>query len=177
MMAREVVDEIVGNEELIARVTGRVPWLFRPPYGAMTALARDVCEARGLTQVGWTIGAADFIEQSPLGVVQTFRNKLDALEKRGIRGGIVMLHDAKPWTAEALPFLLDWIRRRNCELLAADEELYELVDFDRFFRPRRQVTGPLEPDRFYPAEEPSSADASAWQARVREDAARWCAGR
>ncbi len=165
LLAAETVEEIVGNEELVTRVTGRTPTLFRPPYGSLSLLAKDVIEARGYTEVGWTFGAADFIEQSPLGVVITLRNKLLKGERRGVRGGIIMLHDAHPWTAEALPLFIDWVRRRNCELLADGEEVYEFVDFGRFFVAR---------DAGSPAREPAPAQVAAWQARVREDAVRRC---
>jgi peptidoglycan/xylan/chitin deacetylase (PgdA/CDA1 family) len=171
LYASETAREIVGNEELITEVTGQVPKLFRPPYGSLSLLARDVIEARGYTEVGWTFGAADFIEQSALSVAITLRSKLARNERRGVRGGIIVLHDAHPWTAEALPLFFDWVRRRNCELLADDEELYEFVDFDRFFVPRRGAT---PGSRFVPADEPSPARAIAWQRQVREDAARRC---
>jgi peptidoglycan/xylan/chitin deacetylase (PgdA/CDA1 family) len=166
LLASETVEELVGNEELITRVTGQVPWLFRAPYGSVSLLARDVIDARGYTEVGWTFGAADFIEQSALGILITLRNKLQRNEKRGVRGGIIMLHDAHPWTAEALPLFFDWVRRRNCELLARDEELYEFVDFERFFVPASR--GNAVP------EEPTPEQAIAWQARVRERAAPHC---
>lgn len=174
LMASETAEEIAGNEELIRRITGKTPWLFRPPYGSQSLLARDLVEARGLTEVGWTLGAADFIEQSPLGILITIRNKLQRREKLGIRGGIVMLHDAHPWTAEALPLFVDWVRKRNCELLAQNEELYEFVDFDRFFVPRQRRPGTLGLAEFTPADEPTTAQAIAWQGLVRQDAERRC---
>lgn len=174
LLAAQTAEEIVGNEEIITQVTGKVPWLFRPPYGSLSLLARDLVEARGLTQVGWSLGAADFIEQSPAGILITFRNKLARREKLGIRGGIVMLHDAHAWSAAALPLLVDWVRRRNCELLATDEELYEFVDFDRFFVPRGGAARTADAPPFAAAPEPTPAQARAWQRRVREDAARRC---
>lgn len=167
LYASETTLEIVGNEELVTEVTGQVPMLFRPPYGSASLFARDIIEARGYTEVGWTFGAADFLEQSPLGIAITLRNKLARGERRGVRGGIVMLHDAHPRTAEALPFFFDWVRKRNCELLASGEELYEFVDFDRFFVPRGAGAAARSDD-------PTSPQSIAWQRRVREDAARTC---
>jgi peptidoglycan-N-acetylglucosamine deacetylase len=173
LTAAETSREIVDNERIITEATGEVPWLFRPSYGNLSLHARDLVEARGLTLVGWNLGAADFIEQSPLGIVYTIRNKLARREKQGIFGGIVMLHDAHPWTAEALPLLIDWVRSRNCALLARDEELYEFVDFDRFYVPKRSANrrGAME---LAPAPEPTIEQALQAQNRVRADAVRRC---
>jgi peptidoglycan/xylan/chitin deacetylase (PgdA/CDA1 family) len=164
-------EEIVANETLLRHLTGRTPWLFRPPYGAMTRIADAICTRRGLTRVGWSLGAEDTSERTPHGVLAQFRHNLSALERRGIRGGIVVLHDRQPWTATALSHLLAWIRARNCELLAEGEEVYELVGFDRFWAPRTRDVGP---DEYVPAPEPIAAQVADWQARARAEAARHC---
>ncbi|MBI2897337.1 MAG: polysaccharide deacetylase family protein [Deltaproteobacteria bacterium] len=174
LLAHETAKEIVENEELIAEVTGRVPWLFRPPYGSLPLVAAGIAEARGLTVVGWNLGTADFIEQSPQDILHTFRKRLEKHEEEGVRGGIIVLHDAHPWTVEALPLLVDWVRRRNCELLARDEELYEFVDFRRFWVPRGRHPGPTPPDARFPANEPTVGEALAWQGRERRRAERYC---
>lgn len=167
----ETREEIVGNEELLRGVTGRTPWLFRPPYGAMTRIAHALCTRRGLTNVGWTMGADDTVEQTPAGVLSRFQRNLALDERRGIRGGVVVLHDRQAWTATALEHILDWLADRNCELLSRGEELYELVDFGRFWAPRVREVGP---DEFVPAPEPTAAQAAEWQRPVREEAARRC---
>ncbi len=167
----ETQEEIVGNEVLLRRLTGQTPWLFRPAFGAMTRIAHALCTRRGLTRVGWTMGAEDTSERTPTAVLSHFQRNLALLERRGIRGGVVVLHDPQPWTATALTHLLAWIRDKNCELLARDEELYELVDFGRFWTPRLRDVGP---DELVPAPEPPAEQAAAWQARVRADAERRC---
>jgi len=164
-------EEIVANEELLRQVTGQRPWLFRPAYGAMTRIADALCNRRGLTRVGWSIGADDTSERTPARVLSSFQHDLSLLERRGIRGGIVVLHDRQPWTATALTYLLGWLRQRNCELLARDEELYELVDFGRFWSPHLRDVGP---DDFVPAPEPTAAEVDAWQSRVRAEVSQRC---
>jgi hypothetical protein len=61
------------------------------------------------------------------------------LERReletGDRGGIVLLHDTKDHSLEAVPRMVDALKRRNCELLTRDEELYAVVNDLGYFIP------------------------------------------
>jgi peptidoglycan/xylan/chitin deacetylase (PgdA/CDA1 family) len=113
----------------------------------------------GYTSVMWAVYPADLEEQTPEGVVRTFFRVLDRRERdTGDRGGIILMHDTKPHSLQALPRIVDALERRNCRLLARGEELYDIVDDLGYFIPGYELDESLG-DR---------------QAALREDTAKRC---
>jgi hypothetical protein len=62
----------------------------------------------------------------------------------GDRGGIVLMHDTKPHCLDALPHIVEGLERRNCELLARGEELYDIVDDLGYFIPGYELDESLD---------------------------------
>ncbi|WP_168199765.1 polysaccharide deacetylase family protein [Citricoccus sp. SGAir0253] len=73
--------------------------LFRPPYGNSDAAIRAAAEDRGLTEVLWTVDSKDYEAISVDEVVENSRGMTD--------GGILLMHDGKPLTVEALPRVIE----------------------------------------------------------------------
>lgn len=121
-------------EQVFEEVFGERPWLFRPPGGARSERTDRLIESRGYTQMVWNLGTGDFQVRSAEAVVETWLRVLERREiEFGERGGIVLLHDIHPWSVDAVPQMVAELRRRNCELLEKNEELYDIVDDPRFF--------------------------------------------
>lgn len=158
--------QIVGAEDIFVRVLGARPWLFRPPGGVRSEATDAYLAARGYTQVLWTLHTGDYETREPDVVLANFRSSIAAREHTETPGGIAVIHDTHPWGVEALPRMIRYLRRRNCELLEEDEELYDIVDDPRlFFVPRTDGAGASElapPVRLPPEV------AAARQARLRE---------
>jgi hypothetical protein len=62
----------------------------------------------------------------------------------GDRGGIVLMHDTKLQSVEALPRIVAGLERRNCELLERGEELYDIVGDLGYFIPGSELGEPFE---------------------------------
>lgn len=162
------------SEQIFERVFGSRPWLIRPPGGARSARVDELVEQQGYTQMLWNLGTGDFQVRSPEDVVSTFESVFERRrQEHGEQGGIILLHDIHEWSVDALPQLVQTLRRRNCALLEAGEELFDIVDDPRvFFQPRSEGDDPgteAEPARLSPR--------ALWarQARVRAEAERDCA--
>jgi hypothetical protein len=86
----------------------------------------------------WNLGTGDFQVRTSDAVLATFRAVLEREEnERGVRGGIVLLHDIHQWSVEAFPRIVAMLEDRNCDLLDRGEELYDFVDDPGlFFVPR-----------------------------------------
>jgi peptidoglycan/xylan/chitin deacetylase (PgdA/CDA1 family) len=140
MTRAEVVQQLEESRSAFERVFGARTFLFRPPYGSRSARVDRLLEERGYTQVQWNIGLADWVERPPEDVLHTWKKVLRRNEeKEGQRGGVVLMHDTDPRTAEAFRLIVDDIRRRNCELLEQGEELFDIVDdLGPFFHPLGQ---------------------------------------
>ncbi|KPK14210.1 MAG: hypothetical protein AMJ62_13680 [Myxococcales bacterium SG8_38] len=155
----EIEAELALSERKIARAVGRTPRLVRPPGGALSKRVEGLLGAHGYTSVMWALYPGDLEVHEPEEVVRTFFRVLERREREtGERGGIVLMHDTKDHSLQAVPHLIEALRKRNCELLRKGEELYDIVDDLGYFVPG------YEPDE--PFEER--------QARLRRDTKRRC---
>jgi peptidoglycan/xylan/chitin deacetylase (PgdA/CDA1 family) len=117
-------DELLRTQTEIAAVTGRVPALFRPPYGEYDARVARVAASLGLRTVEYDLPSGD----------PDRRATKDALVRWVLRearpGSIIVMHVNHPrfHTAEALPEIVDGLRARG----------FELVTVGELLRPERQ---------------------------------------
>jgi peptidoglycan/xylan/chitin deacetylase (PgdA/CDA1 family) len=160
------------TETAIVDVLGARPWLLRPPGGARSPRVDRLVASLGYTQMLWNLGAGDFQVATAEEVFDVWMRVLERRERDfGDRGGIVLLHDIFEHGVEAFPLIVEELRRRNCELLLAGEELYDIVDDPRFFFEARGESGPESGAA--PAS-PTSDELAARQARIREETAQRC---
>ena len=115
-----VRDEIIKTQDLAEQTFGARPRLFRPPYGSVNATVRRVAASDGLILAMWSVDPRDW--DANVSVQQVVRKTVDSAPN----GSIVVLHDIKSKTVEALP---DIIR----ELRAAG---FEFVPFSRMIEER-----------------------------------------
>lgn len=155
----EIEAELGVSERKIRHAIGLQPRLIRPPGGALSARVSALLADHGYTSVLWTVYTGDLEVDTAEDVVRTFFRVLRRREREtGDRGGIVLFHDTQPHSLEAVPRLVDALRRRNCDLLAEGEELYDIVGDIDYFIPGREPTDSLD----------------ARQARLRERTRRDC---
>ncbi len=125
----EIEAELARSGRKIAWAAGRRPRLIRPPGGALSKRVEQLLGEHGYSSVMWAVYPADLEESTPEGVARMFFHVLDRREQEtGERGGIVLMHDTKPHSVDALPRIVDALQRRNCKLLDRGEELYDIVD-------------------------------------------------
>lgn len=83
---KAVTDDIERSLRTIEAVSGVRPTLFRPPYGRLHPLHRDIPRALGLRLVLWSVLPGDF---DPAVTSAELRSRLDSVHG----GDIVVLHD------------------------------------------------------------------------------------
>ncbi len=106
---RATRDDLTRARDIIANASGRVPTLFRPPYGVLSTSALVTARALGLTPVLWTCWGREWAPGS------TPESVFAVLTANLAGGGTVLLHDSDctspPGSARAalgaLPMLLD----------------------------------------------------------------------
>ena len=63
-------DRIVGDLaqaiEVVERITGQRPWLYRPAVGQVSPTVARACEQLGLTIVGWSARGFDGLKKAQL---------------------------------------------------------------------------------------------------------------
>lgn len=110
--------------------------LFRPPFGNTSAEIRAAVESRGMLEVLWTVDSKDFEATTVEQVVEKSKGMTD--------GGILLMHDGKPLTIEALPLIIEhYYAQGLCfgRVVAADTEL----PTDRFDQTHRARADKQEP--------------------------------
>ena len=141
----EIEAELALSERKIERATGSKPRLIRPPGGALSKRVEQLLGENGYTSVMWALYGGDLEVSTPEDVVRTFFRVLERREREvGDRGGIVLMHDTKSHSLDAVPRLVDALQKRNCKLLAEAEELYDIVDDLGYFIPGHEPDETLE---------------------------------
>ncbi len=90
--------EVRRTQDLLAALTGVRPVLFRPPYGDTGPDVASLVAAQGLTEVLWSVDTRDWAGAST-GEIVTAASAVEP-------GGVVLLHEGRPATVEAVPRLL-----------------------------------------------------------------------
>ena len=102
MPPARVGDEIHFATDAIHRATGRVPDMFRAPYGVWPPTVFQLCAATGMTPLGWSVDPRDW---SRPGVSAIIRNILGNTRT----GSIILEHDGggdRSQTVAALRFVI-----------------------------------------------------------------------
>ncbi|MCX7808295.1 MAG: polysaccharide deacetylase family protein, partial [Deltaproteobacteria bacterium] len=130
---KEFPQAIDRANDVFKALFGAAPALFRPPGGRRTPQSDAYLAERGLTQVLWNIRSGDIEARTSSEILATFRRNLLAIEKKGERGGIVLLHDNHKRSVEAFSRILAYLELRNCKFLKEGEELYDFIDDPALF--------------------------------------------
>ena len=105
MPPHRIREELDDTNAAIARVTGATPGLFRPPFGRYAPSSLQIVGERGMNYVLWSVDGLDWGSEA------------DEIARRVVAdthcGDIVLLHDATPKTAEALPAIIRGLRAKG----------------------------------------------------------------
>ncbi|HLL91599.1 MAG TPA: polysaccharide deacetylase family protein [Solirubrobacteraceae bacterium] len=116
----QVCEDIARAHDAIATSTGRLPQLYRPPYGILNAAALGLARARGWRTLLWSHWGRDWEERATA-------ESIAARVTDGVAAGaVLLLHDADDYsapgswmrTAAALPRVLDTLAARGLSLTA-----------------------------------------------------------
>lgn len=97
--------EVRRTQDLLAELTGARPALFRPPYGDTGPTVAETIAGHGLTEVLWSVDTRDWAGASADEVV--------AAASRAEPGGVVLMHEGRPATVEAVPRILAALAARG----------------------------------------------------------------
>ncbi|MGO8746017.1 MAG: glycosyltransferase [Thermoguttaceae bacterium] len=111
MPVGELIREVRRTSDLLASITGRQSYLFRPPHGKLTLSALFRLWIARQTVVLWNSDPKDYMLARAEQLSHWFR-------KHPLQGGdIVLLHDKLPYATVALPDVIEDARRRGLEFV------------------------------------------------------------
>lgn len=102
------------SQELLTRLTGKTPALFRFPGGCANAADQLLIRKRGLRVVRWSFASGDAFNSNTEAIVQNVLNLARS-------GSIVVFHLSggryAPKSAEALKMIVPELRKRGFEFV------------------------------------------------------------
>jgi peptidoglycan-N-acetylglucosamine deacetylase len=107
--ASKVRDEIMECSEILEKVTGKPPVWVRPRGGKSDAVARQTIRDIGMGLVLWDDVPGDTIPSPTAAIIA--KRAVDAARP----GSIILLHETNPATLQALPLIIDGLRKRGLE--------------------------------------------------------------
>ncbi|MCL4426221.1 MAG: polysaccharide deacetylase family protein [Firmicutes bacterium] len=117
MDKQAVGQEVKKTADLLERLAGKRPVVFRPPYGFVSADLQEVVRGEGEKIILWSnLGSWDFPDRQP----EELANQVGDF---AFDGAIIMLHETMKTTAEALPTLLERLKRKGLEPVTVSQLL------------------------------------------------------
>jgi peptidoglycan/xylan/chitin deacetylase (PgdA/CDA1 family) len=114
--ATRIKKELLATNQLVRKITGRSPLLFRPPFGVVNPMVSRALRSTNLQAVCWNIRSYDTILQDPVKVLQRILRRLQP-------GAVILLHDHTAFSESHLEQLILGIRAAGYEIKPLDQLL------------------------------------------------------
>jgi peptidoglycan-N-acetylglucosamine deacetylase len=121
--------EMDRSFEMLAGEAKKPIGMFRAPFGALGGAGRARLKKLGVTEVFWSIDTLDWQAKH----ADKLRAKVLAMILKQ-KGGVVLMHDVKPITAEVIAGVLDDLEAENCRRLTTKQEPIWPVSMHYFLR-------------------------------------------
>lgn len=115
----EIANELRLCDKHIFEITGKHPFLMRPPGMQYNNKVLNVARALGYVTVYWNVGARDY-EVVPKNFI------VERVIDRTENGSIILLHQDQPSTAQALPEIIDGLRAQGYTFVSLPHMLRQL---------------------------------------------------
>lgn len=116
MTTSQMAGEIQTCNEKIKKITGKIPTLFRAPYGDYNNDVVKSVNGCNMYCVQWDVDSLDWKDPTPEQITQNVLKKLK-------NGSIVLLHNGAKNTPQALPMLIEAIHEKGYEIVPISQIL------------------------------------------------------
>ena len=114
--AKKMKKELKQSEELIYKILGQKPLLFRPPYGVINPMLKKALGAFSYQIIGYSNRSLDTVTKDENKVIERLIRRLRP-------GDVVLLHDTVPYAATLLKKLLYQLAEKGYIVIGLDELL------------------------------------------------------
>jgi peptidoglycan/xylan/chitin deacetylase (PgdA/CDA1 family) len=109
--------QLKRTNDVIEDVIGTRPALYRPPYGAVNKKVRRISKEQGLAILMWNFDSDDWRSRSPKKIFKK-------VKKNAADGEVVLLHDLRRPTTNAMKKLIPWLTKKGYQLVTVSELMY-----------------------------------------------------
>jgi peptidoglycan/xylan/chitin deacetylase (PgdA/CDA1 family) len=115
--------------DAIFRVSGQMPTYFRPPFGDLSHYLERTFAERKTDVTLWSLEAEDMERSDDHAVAHEIRLRMEYAH-----GGVVLLHDCRESSVEALERLLRWLDDNKWDSTHPEQRGFEIVDLPTYTR-------------------------------------------
>ncbi|MFY9312486.1 MAG: polysaccharide deacetylase family protein [Tepidanaerobacteraceae bacterium] len=120
MSRSSIENDFEKSLSAVKRITDSEIRFFRPPFGEFNDTVIDIAKKYNLTTVLWCVDPRDWQETDPDVIA---RHVID----RATNGAIILLHEGRESTIEALPQIIEGLWERGFEIVSLSELLSEEI--------------------------------------------------
>lgn len=117
MNYENIILDIQKCNETIRNITGYSPTLFRAPSGSYDNKTISAAESLQMKTIQWNVDSIDWKNISSDEIIDRVTSKIKS-------GSIIQLHTGTENTAQALPYILDYINLNNFKCVKVSELIY-----------------------------------------------------
>lgn len=107
---KDLIFQANQTDKEIYLATGKLPQLFRPPYGAINP---TVAKAFKKPIIQWSLDTMDWKSHDP-------KKIKEEIKKNAYNGAVVLLHDIHKTSVEAVPDIIDQLRKDGYEFVSIE---------------------------------------------------------
>ena len=111
LSAAEVSSQIQLTQDAVFAATGQRPTVVRPPYGAIN---QSVMSVINMPAINWSVDTLDWKTHNTAAI-------LSEVKAQTGNGGIILMHDIHQTTIDALPTVLDYLKKEGYEFVTVSE--------------------------------------------------------
>lgn len=102
----DMTKELQGASDVIEKITGKKPVLFRPPFGAYSNDLLQLCEDNGYYVIQWDVDSLDWKDITAEQIV-------DRVTRNVKPGSIILFHNNAEYVEDYLPAILDRLKSKG----------------------------------------------------------------
>lgn len=107
----EIQSDINASKAVFSNIIKRTPALTRPPYGNYNDVVSSIVNT---PLILWSVDTLDWQNRNPETILNITLNQVHD-------GAIILLHDIHPTSVEAVPAIIDALRKRGYEFTTVSE--------------------------------------------------------
>ncbi|ABW19555.1 polysaccharide deacetylase family sporulation protein PdaB [Alkaliphilus oremlandii] len=113
----QIITELKTTGDKIAKITGKDPVVFRPPFGDYNDLLIETAEELNYHTIQWDVDSLDWKELGVQAVV-------DRVTRNVKKGSIVLFHNNAKYVSQFLPIVLEKLQEQGYEIVPVSELIY-----------------------------------------------------
>lgn len=116
---KDLAREIGETSRLLESIAGKPTTLFRPPYGAQNETVLAAVDAHHMRSLLWHVDSKDWADPIPKSIADRVVREVNRSKR-----GVILFHDINSRTVEALPVIIEALRKDGYQFLSWDGKTF-----------------------------------------------------